>query len=128
MFQLSPASYSGSTGNTNPGASPGYGEGRSGWPSPPVTGQHGPGSPGPPSTAATPASQPSPQPAQPPSHSPGPGLPPSPQQHQQQGGPNTQHQVGRKRKREDVKGCECASAVAQNLATKRTSLKKLEQP
>lgn len=90
---MPPASYSGSTGSGNPGASPGYGEGRSGWPSPPVTGQHGPGSPGPPSSAATSASQPSPQPTQPPSHSPGPGLPPSPQQHQQQSGPNTQHQV-----------------------------------
>lgn len=76
-FQLSPA-YSGGSA-----PSPGYGEGRSGWAGPPVSGQHGPGSPGPPNTTA-PASQPSPQP---PSHSPGPGLPPSPQ-HQQQ----SQHQ------------------------------------
>ncbi|KAF5285273.1 hypothetical protein FQR65_LT13287 [Abscondita terminalis] len=68
---LSPA-YSGA-----PASSPGYGEGRSGWPGPPVTGQHGPGSPGPPSATAT-ASQPSPQPSQAPSHSPGSGLPPSP--------------------------------------------------
>lgn len=82
VLQLSPA-YSGA-----PAASPGYGEGRAGWPGPPVSGQHGPSSPGPPS-ATTIASQPSPQPTQQPSHSPGPGLPPSPQH------PTTQpqHQV-----------------------------------
>nr|XP_015833030.1 PREDICTED: trithorax group protein osa isoform X3 [Tribolium castaneum] len=77
---LSPA-YSGGSA-----PSPGYGEGRSGWAGPPVSGQHGPGSPGPPNTTA-PASQPSPQP--PISHSPGPGLPPSPQHQQQQ---QPQHQ------------------------------------
>lgn len=76
------STYSGATGPV-PAASPGYGESRSSWPGPPVTGQHGPGSPGPP-TSSTPASQSSPQP---PSHSPGPGLPPSPQ-HQP-----SQHQV-----------------------------------
>lgn len=80
VFQLTPA-Y-----NVTPTPSSGYGEGRSGWSGPPVTGQHGPGSPGPPSTS-TPTSQPSPQP---PSHSPGPGLPTSPQ-HQTQGA--SQHQV-----------------------------------